>query len=332
MRDYRNDIINDLQFKVMTFLDPEQSAKVVATVSGILDAYELTERSTEIVPFDNANIKLLKTYISHLALNGRSERTVYVYKRQLIRFMEFTGGKNLKETTTFDIRNYLANEKARGLSNTTLENTRMVLRSFFHWLIDEEYIIRNPCAAVKPIKVNQEIRLPFSSIEQDQLKGACNDEKERALIEFLLASGVRVSELVNLDLTDINFNDKSVHVRHGKGDKERYTYINEVAMKYLIDYLMHSNITSGPLFLSRKKKRYTAGGIRYLLKQIEKRSAVQNVHPHRFRRTFATTLAARGMQVQDIQKLMGHTDINTTMKYITIDFTQIHGSYQKYTA
>lgn len=332
MRDYRNEFVRCLQSEMISYLDPELCDKVAASVIRILDAYELTERSTSIIQYDDTNTRLIKMYMSSMALDGKSQNTAYVYMRQLKRFIDFTKGKNLKETDTFDIRNYLAQEKTRGLSNVTLENTRAILGTFFQWLVDEEYILRNPCAAVHPIKCTQEIKRPFSTVEQDALKGCCETDKERAMVEVLLSSGVRVSELVDLNVEDIDFNRKSVRIRHGKGDKERCTYIDDVAQKYLVKYLIAAGIETGPLFQTRRHDRYTPAGVRYMLNNISKRADVKNVHPHRFRRTFATTLAARGMKLQDIQRLMGHTDINTTMRYITINDTQVHNSYQKYTA
>ena len=164
------------------------------------------------------------------------------------------------------------------------------------------------------------------------LRSCCRNEKERAIIEVLISSGIRVSELIDLNVNDIDFQKKSVHVRHGKGDKERYTYIDSVACNHLIRYLTSKGIESGALFVSKRSKRYTAHGIRALLNTIAKRANIPNVHPHRFRRTFATRLAARGMDIQEIQKLMGHANINTTMVYVTMDDTQVSNSYRKYSA
>lgn len=332
MRDYRNEFLRCLQTEMAGYLDPELCDKVSASVIRILDAYELTERTTALIVHDDANARLIKMYMNSLALDGKSKNTAYVYYRHLKRFCEFAGNKDLKEIRTFEIRNYLAHEKMRGLSNVSIENTRTVLNAFFHWMTVEEYIDRNPCAAVKPIKCPKEIKYPFSTVEQDALKKHCETLKERAIVELLLSSGIRVSELVDLAVSDIDFSNKIVHVRHGKGDKERTTYITDLALNYLIKYLTDAKIEAGPLFQNRQHKKYTTSGIRVMLNRIAERSGVLNVHPHRFRRTFATTLAARGMDIQDIQVLMGHTDINTTMVYVTSDNTKINHSYRKYIA
>lgn len=330
MRDCRNEFIRNLKYSMMGIIEQSNLDKVMANVIGLLDAYELSERVTALTVREDVNANLIKMYISSLMLDGKSKNTAYVYLRNLNRFCTFIGNQDLEQVKTFDVRNYLTHEKVRGLSNVSIENIRTNLNAFYQWMTNEEYISKNPCAGISPIKCHVEIKQPFSIVEQDALKNHCDTLKERAMIEVLLTSGVRVSELIGLDVSDIDYTNKSVHVRHGKGDKERYTYINDLALSYLVKYLTDSCIETGPLFLNQRKGRYTSAGIRYMLNQIADRAKVQNVYPHRFRRTFATTLASRGMDVQDIQTLMGHTDINTTMGYITMNDTKVNNSYKKY--
>lgn len=330
MRDCRNEFIRNLKYSMMGIIEQSNLDKVMANVIGLLDAYELSERVTALTVREDVNANLIKMYISSLMLDGKSKNTAYVYLRNLNRFCTFIGNQDLEQVKTFDVRNYLTHEKVRGLSNVSIENIRTNLNAFYRWMTNEEYISKNPCAGISPIKCHVEIKQPFSIVEQDALKNHCDTLKERAMIEVLLTSGVRVSELTSLDVADIDYTNKSVHIRHGKGDKERYTYINDLALSYLVKYLTDSGIETGPLFLNQRKGRYTSAGIRYMLNQIADRAKVQNVHPHRFRRTFATTLASRGMDVQDIQTLMGHTDINTTMGYITMNDTKVNNSYKKY--
>lgn len=332
MRDFRNEFIQNLRASASGYLDPGALEHVIADAMELLDSYELSERNTALIVPEDINARLLKMYSNNLALDGKSQKTAYVYIKQLQRFCDFTGNKDLKEVNTFDIRNYLAHLKMDGLANVSIENGRTCLHAFFMWMTNEEYISRNPCAAVHPIKCTKEVKQPFSSVELDALKKNCESLKERAIMEVLLSSGVRVSELIDLDVSDIDFHVKSVRVRHGKGDKERMTYINDLALSYLIKYLVDAGIESGPLFQNNRAGRYTPAGIRYMLNQIADRAEVQNVHPHRFRRTFATSLAVRGMDIQDIQVLMGHEDINTTMHYITMDNSKVNNSYRKYIA
>lgn len=214
------------------------------------------------------------------------------------------------------------------MSNRTLDGVRAILVAFYGWMAGEEYINKNPCSSIKPIKYQAEIRLPFTSIEIDKLRSACKNLKERAIVELLLASGVRVAEFCDLNVEDINFVDDRVRIRHGKGNKERYTYLNDLAKEHLMKYL--DDRTSGTLFLTSRKERYTKGGVRYLLHSIGDRAGVDDVHPHRFRRTFATMLASRGMPIQEIQKLMGHSNINTTMVYVSLSDADTKYAYKKF--
>ena len=185
---------------------------------------------------------------------------------------------------------------------------------------------------IAPIKYPDKVRLPFSTVEIDNLRHACRTTKERAIVEMLLATGVRVSELTGLLVNDVDLNSMSVHVTRGKGNKERTTYMNDLAKTHLQTYLAHRDNESQHLFLNNQKKPLSAGGVRHILKELGKRAGVSNVHPHRFRRTFATGLANRGMEIQEIKKLLGHSDINTTLEYVYTSDAKAHASYLKYSA
>lgn len=324
-QDLRNDFINNVKMIVMEARDPEA---IVSRISILLERYELSERVTDLVPAEDGNLELVKTYASALLVDGKATTTITHYLRELKVFISEYAGQDIKTLTTFDLRNYLAKRKLDGLSNRTLDNVRSILVAFYGWLTGEEYIGRNPCAPIKPIKYLDEIKLPFTNVEIDKLRSACKNLKERAIIEFLLASGVRVAEFCDLDVEDINLIDDKIRIRHGKGNKERYTYLNDLAKEHLIRYL--DGRTSGALFLTTRGDRYTKGGVRYLLHSIEKRAGVNDVHPHRFRRTFATWLASRGMPIQEIQKLMGHANINTTMVYVSLSDTDTKYAYKKF--
>lgn len=145
-----------------------------------------------------------------------------------------------------------------------------------------------------------------------------------------MATGVRVSELSSMKLEDVNFREYSVHVRHGKGGKERMTYITPVAISHLEKYIMNRKFQGDALFYNEMNTELRPDGIRFILKNISKRSGVNNIHPHRFRRTFATTAVKKGLEIQEVQRLLGHEDINTTMKYVCIDNENIKSSYRRY--
>ena len=329
MIDNRERIIEAVINDFVDELAPELAGRIRDKMTLVLSRYEVTERETRLTVYDDTNNRLVKRYVGCLRIDGKSEKTIQQYARTCRKLAEATG-KKYTDIGVYDIRMFLALEKERGLSNTTVENTRANLSAFFQWLTLEEEIDKNPCMKIKPIKCVKEVKLPFTDVEIDDMRTTCETLKERALIEVLLASGVRVSELSNMDITDINFNELKVHVRFGKGAKERITYLTPVARQHLKKYLASRNDVVPALFTNAKGDRLQSSGIQFILKQIEKRSGVSNVHPHRFRRTFATKLAARGMDIQEIKVLLGHSDINTTLTYVYTNDAQIKSSYAKY--
>lgn len=327
-KDCRIDLIRALEEKLMATLAIETVELVINDFTQLLQTYEVTERTTALTIYENENEKILKKYCACLFIDGKSEKTIAQYHRTVIKMTEMLQ-KLYTEIGPYDIRLFLAYEKSRGISNRTLENTRANLSAFFQWMTTEEIIEKNPCMSIKPIKYNDKQKFPFSAVEIDSLKAACKNDRERALIELLLSSGIRVSELSGLKLSDIDFDSMTVHVKKGKGNKSRITYINEIARKYLANYIEKNNI-SDILFLNQRGTQLQPDGIRYILKQIAIRANVENVHPHRFRRTFATNLANRGMSIQDIQQLLGHANISTTMGYVCTADERVKASYKQY--
>lgn len=328
-RDYRMAFVKEVEAELTKHIEPERIEIISDIMVKILSNYEIVDRCTDLVIRDDFNERIIKRYGACLLLDGKSEKTVYQYIRTVHKLSD-TLGKPFKEMGTYDVRFFLALEKERGISNRTLENTRANLSAFFQWMTNDEIISKNPIAGIKPIKYPDEIKKPFSEIEIDALRGACASLKERALVEVLLSTGVRVSELSLMDVKDINFDTMSVHVVHGKGSKERMTYTTPVCISHLKAYIDNRSEDGEALFYNSRHERLCTSGIQFILHELAKRAHVDNVHPHRFRRTFATNLAKRGMDVQEIQKLMGHSNINTTMGYICMDDTNIQSSYRKF--
>lgn len=329
MSDYRQQLVNSIEESIINYLDRETTDIVTGTIIRILGDYEITKRCTDVVVYDDLNERIVKRYCACLMIDGKSKNTISAYKLTIRRFVEFMQ-KNITEIGTYDIRYFLACEKERGISNRSLENTRANLSAFFQWMTLEEIIPKNPCMNIKPVKYKDEVRKAFSDVEIDQIRSACRNTRERALIEFLLATGVRVSELAGMDLEDVDTEKRTVHVRNGKGAKERITYISDVALSHLRKYLLSRRESGEALFYGGKgHKRISTDGVQRLLHTIGERAGVPNVHPHRFRRTFATGLANRGMKVQEIQKLLGHSNINTTLQYVYTDDKSVEYSYRQ---
>ena len=331
MSDFKMQFIQQVELALSTQMDPEQLELTVDTITRILKDYDVAKASTEIVPYNGVNSMLLNAYCGCLVIGGKSEKTIAQYRRTAEKLAAFSN-KTFLDIGVYDIRLFLASEKARGVSNRTLENTRANLSAFFQWLLQEDHITKNPCMNIAPIKYTDKVRLPFSTVEMDALRFACRNTKERAIIEMLLSSGVRVSELTGLTVADVNLETMSVHVTNGKGAKERTVYINDLARTHLQAYLAERDVVEPHLFLNKRKLPLNAGGVRHILNEVGKRAGVDNVHPHRFRRTFATGLANRGMEIQEIKKLLGHSDINTTLEYVYTSDEKAHASYLRYSA
>lgn len=329
MSDCRSVFLSNVETVLITRFDPDEIETISDAIIKALDGYEITKPERGIVPYDGANEMLLKRYCACLAIQGKSNKTIEQYKRTVLHLFRVVQ-KNFPEMTVYDVRLFLALEKERGVSNRTLENTRANISAFFQWLLLEDIIQKNPCAAIPPIKYTDKIRLPFSNVEIDRLRFACKTDKERALIEVLLSSGVRVSELADITVPDVDFDRLSIHVKNGKGGKERTVFINQLALAHLQKYLLSRKHTGNHLFYNKKGEPLNPGGVRYILNEIARRANVENVHPHRFRRTFATGLANRGMDIQVIRKLLGHSNINTTLQYVYTSDESVHNSYQKY--
>lgn len=331
MADYKMQFLQQAELGLADVLEEDKLKKTVDVITEILKDYDISQAETELIPYPAVNEMLLKRYCGCLIIGGKSEKTIAQYKRTAEKLAKITN-KNYTDIGVYDIRLFLATEKERGVSNRTLENTRANLSAFFQWLLQEDHITKNPCMNIPPIKYPDKVRLPFTEVEIDKLRHACRALKERAIIETLLATGMRVSEMTGLEIPDINFTNKSIHIRNGKGAKERTVYMNDLACTHLQAYLESRKIDDIHVFLNQGKTKLNAGGVRHILKELAKRAKVKNVHPHRFRRTFATTLANRGMDIQEIKKLLGHSDINTTMKYVYTSDEKAHVSYLRYAA
>lgn len=326
--DCKEKLMNDINRSLVGLgYDVESVRRIDKSVMPKLNQYKIEPQTTELAIRDTDSERILKNYIATIITEGKSKKTAYGYYRVLERFI-LDVGRPVKEVTTFDIRAWLAVQEEK-VALVTCENYRSYISTFFKWMFEEEVLEKNPAARIKPIKVQKQVKFPFSDIELDKLKTACETTRQRALVEFLLSSGVRVSEAAAMDIADIDWNTNKVLVREGKGNKQRTVFISDVCKSHLRAYLDEREDDLTCLFISRLGNRLSKGAIQQELKLVGEIAGVENVHPHKFRRTFATKMAKRGMAIQDIQRLMGHTNINTTMTYIHLDDTQVEFSFKK---
>ena len=299
---------------------------VIEVLTTQLVHYEL-ERLADDQGQDDFN-EILGAFLDAKNIEGLSPGTIEGYRYRLSSFRAYDKTP-LREMTVYNIRQYLAHEKERGIKDKTLEGNRAVLNGFFGWAQREGLIPKNPCANLGAIKCKKEIRLPYSDVELEKLKEACTTPRDKALIAFLHATGCRVSEVCALDRADVDLVNQECLVL-GKGNKERTVYLNDVCAMRLQIYLDSRKDNGDALFAGRGTKRMTPQGVRQRLKDIGQEAGVENVHPHRFRRTLATNLIDHGMAIQEVASVLGHERIDTTTKYIYIDKQNVKNAYKKY--
>lgn len=327
--DIRTEIIN----KVMQALEGVQQEvqdRVEAALHIQLKDYEIQERCTEVTVHDGSSLGLVRKFIATKRLEGKSKKTLRKYQPELEKLIEFLN-KKLYEVETYDLRLYLALYKERrNVKNRTLDNIRKTISSFFSWLNDEGHIGRNPARALKQIKYTKEVKKPFSSVEREKLKNACEFLRDLALTEFLYASGLRVSEVVSLDRDNIDFIGKEAYVV-GKGNKERKFYLTDICVEYLRQYLQSRTDNDAALFASVRAphRRLSKEGIETAVKRLGKKAGIENVHPHRFRRTLATDLVKKNVPIQDVAAILGHADLRTTQVYVCLDQETVKYHYSK---
>lgn len=277
---------------------------------------------------DDSIDNLLDNYLDAIKVEGKSEKTIERYEYVLQRFLRATGTIS-QSITTNHIRKFLADEKEHGLADTTLKGFREVLSAYFGWLFREGLILRNPMGNIGPIKCAKKVKHAYSDVDIELLKMNCLTKKEKAVVYFFLATGCRVGEAVGLNREDVNLETMECIVL-GKGNKERHVYLDEVAVMALKDYLAERTDNEPALFINRFGKRITTNGIRCILKKIGGSAGVNKVHPHKFRRTRATNLIKHGMPIQEVAIILGHEKLDTTMRYVDIDQTDVKNSYRKY--
>lgn len=319
-------LLQEIETELKDKFSPETNLAIQTFINQALTKYEV-----EILPdldTEKTNEYMLQAFIDAKELEGRSDKTIERYKYLL--------GKMLKEINTpipqitiIHLRNYLRQKRIDGIADKTLEGTRSVLCTFFSWLEKEGLIDSNPCNNLSPIKCNKKVRFPYSETDIEKLKEACFNNRDKALICFMLSTGCRISEICALNKNDVNFETRECIV-FGKGGKERTVFFDELTAMYLQRYFMSRRDNCPALFASKLRERITPRGARALLADIGKRAGVENVHPHRFRRTLATNLIAHGMPIQEVANILGHDKLDTTMTYVYLDKTNVKSSYQKY--
>lgn len=279
------------------------------------------------------NKKMIDSFISSKQVEGCSDRTIKYYKEIIEKFVN-DFDKSIKQISTNEIRNYLSNYKDNSsCGSTTIDNIRRVLSSFFSWLEDEDYIIKSPVRRIHKIKTAIVVKEVLTDENLERLRDECENIRDLSLIELLISTGMRVGELVNLNINSLNFEDRSCIVL-GKGNKEREVYFDAKTKLHLKEYIAKRNDSNEALFVSMREphQRLSISGIELIIRTLGMNSNINKVHPHKFRRTLATMAIDKGMPVEQVQKLLGHVKIETTMHYALVNQSNVKISHRRFIA
>jgi len=325
------DIVREVTSKCEGILEESQTEHLENVLYVTLNGLKIERAETALAVYDSENERGYKMYFISKKIEGASDKTLKYYKLEIDQLIEFLG-KNLKDITSDDVRYYLAKcQMSKKLSKVTLDNKRRIYNSFFSWLEDELYISRNPMRRIKKIKQDSLIKKPFTEEEIEKIRSACTTKRELAVVDLLFSSAMRLGELALLDRPDVNFEDREIVV-FGKGNKERTVYLNAKAKLNLKLYLEERKDKDPALFVSARNpcRRLQKGGIELMIKTVGQRAEVQNVHPHRFRRTAATQAINRGMPIEQVQAMLGHAKIETTVRYAIVNQKNVKNSHERF--
>lgn len=316
--------------RMQVILEKDEIRELKNVLNIVFSGCELVE-CTEIRVVNRNWTDDLEDFLISKTLEGKSEETIKRYRYELTRLLSYIN-KEMVSVLPEDISGYMRIYKSiRGISNQTLKNVRAVYSSFFGWLRDRDRIRKNPMVLVEDIKVEQIIKKAYSDEERELLMRNCNTIRDKAMLEFMYSTAVRVSELASVNISDIHFANKDLIV-FGKGAKERKVYINDRTNLYLKEYLLSRNDNNPALFVSEKAphQRLTKNGIEDIIRRIGKRADVKKAHPHRFRRTSLTNALNRGMPLQEAMIMAGHSKPETTMRYCSVNQESVKYHHKKY--
>lgn len=322
-------IINEISSNMVNYLNNEQLEQLKETLDHSLYNCEIV--TSKHINESITNEKFLELFITAKKIEGCSVRTTNYYEmilKRLINHIKY----NVKKISTDDLRNYLSDyQQNSNASKVSIDNIRRILSSFFNWLESENYILKSPMRRIHKIKTVKVVKETYSSEVMQIIRDNCIHERDIAIIDLLASTGMRVGELVLLNRFDIDFNNKECIV-FGKGDKERRVYFDSTTKIHLIRYLNSRKDKNDALFVSKLKpyNRLQISGVEIVLRKLGRKIGVARVHPHKFRRTLATNAIDKGMPVEQVQKLLGHTKIDTTMQYAMVDQNNVKNSYRKY--
>lgn len=280
-----------------------------------------------------SNEAYLKLFLDAKKIEGCSERTVQYYRVTIQHFLAHVATP-IRKVMTEEIRSYLVDyQKINDCSKVTIDNIRRNLSSFFSWLEEEDYILKSPMRRIHKIKTKTVVKEVISDESMEMMRDNCTELRDLAMIDLLYSTGIRVGELVNLNVENVDFEHRECVV-YGKGDKERRVYFDAKAKIHLQNYLATRTDNNPALFvtLDAPHERLKISGVEIRVRELGKSLGLPRIHPHKFRRTMATRAIDKGMPIEQVQKILGHSQIDTTMQYAIVNQTNVKSSHQKYIA
>lgn len=284
-------------------------------------------------PEENDNLSYLNLFLTAKRIEGCSERTIEYYK-STIKTMLKKIDIPVRKMTTKLLREYLSQYQGiNNCSKVTIDNIRRNLSSFFSWLEEEDYILKSPIRRIHKVKTKKAVKEVISDENLERLRDGCCAKRDLAIIDILISTGMRVGELVNLNIADLDFEERECVV-YGKGDKERKVYFDARTKLHIQNYLADRKDNNPALFVSLHipYERLQISGVETRLRELGRRLQIYNIHPHKFRRTMATKAIDKGMPIEQVQELLGHQQIDTTMKYAMVNQSNVKTSHRKYMA
>jgi len=324
----KQNLINDIVQGMLTYLNNAQNEKLQEVLQYVFADYEVREKQKQ---GKISKQNFVELFLSAKRIEGCSEKSLKYYKATIEAMLDELQ-KGVKHIVTDDIRGYLTEyQEKKKSSKVTIDNIRRILSSFFAWLEDEDYILKSPVRRIHKVKTGTNIKETYSDEALELMRDNCTELRDLAMIDILASTGMRVGEMVLLNRSDIDFNERECIV-FGKGSKERVVYFDARTKIHLKNYL-ESRVDDNPaLFVSLKVpyERLKIGGVEVRLREFGKKLGLQKVHPHKFRRTLATMAIDKGMPIEQLQQLLGHSKIDTTLQYAMVKQSNVKIAHRKY--
>ena len=321
-------IMEEIVQQMLPHLDNAQLQKLQEVLEHSLYNYEISGKVTEA---EDDSQKLIDSFVYAKRIEGCSEKTLKYY-RTTIEAMTEAIDKGVCHMQTDDLRAYLTEyQEKHGSSRVTIDNIRRILSSFFSWLEDEDHILKSPVRRIHKVKTATNIKETYTDEELEKMRDNCEELRDLAIVDMLASTGMRIGEMVLLNKADINFNERECVV-FGKGDKERVAYFDARTKIHLQNYIDSRADENSALFVTLRAPytRITIGGIESRLREMGKNLEIEKVHPHKFRRTLATMAIDKGMPIEQLQQLLGHKRIDTTLQYAMVKQSNVKLAHRKY--